>query len=161
MRRALGLAASALFLLTSCAGPGPERACTLIASLGGVQVSVVKELAPKVRSVRLTVCWSGSCQEHPVDLQPGSVTVDQGCSGSTPDAACSATAVPDGTTVGFVEITDLPDGPITVRATGVRAGKTVRWSEITVPTELTEPNGPGCGGGARQAAVTVSADGLR
>jgi hypothetical protein len=157
----VGLVAAALLCLTSCGGSGPDRACTLIGSLAGVRVSVVKELAPKVRSVRLTVCWSGSCQEHPVDLQPGSVTVDQGCSGSGPDAACSATAVPDGTSVGFVEITDLPDGPITVSATGVRAGKTVGWPEVTVPTVLTEPNGPGCGGGARQAAVTVSAEGLR
>jgi len=66
-----------------------------------------------------------------------------------------------GTGVGFVEIAELPDGPITVRATAVRAQKSVRWPEITVPTELTQPNGPDCGGGARQAEVTITAQGLR
>lgn len=161
MKRTLGSLGCALLVLVGCANLGIERACTSIGSLGGVGVVVVQEIAPDVDNLRLKVCWAGDCRQLPVDLRPGSISVDEGCQGSGPDAACSATAVPDGTSTGFVEIADLPEGPITVSASGVHDGHQVHWAATTVVTELTYPNGPDCGAGARQAVVTVAAEGLR
>ena len=156
--RVVGVAI-ALLVLTGCTGP--ELACTMIAAPSGVGVTVAKDIAAEVTAVRLTVCHDGDCSDHTVELTPGSTSVDQGCSGTDPDSACSATAVPDGTKVGFADIAGLPTGPITISATITRSGKRTALKGIDATSQTVYPNGPLCGGEGTQARVTISAAGLR
>jgi hypothetical protein len=155
--KAVGVAIG-LLLLTGCSGP--ELACTMIAAPSGVGVTVAKDIAAEVTSVRLTVCHNGDCQDHAVELSPGSISVDQGCSGTDPDSACSATAVPDGTKAGFADVPGLPAGPITISATLTRSNKRTPLKAVEVTSKTVYPNGPLCGGEGNQARVTISADGL-
>lgn len=159
MRRSPGLVAVAL-LLTSCGTFVPERACTLIGTVPGVQLVVAKDIAAQVSGVRLKVCWAARCQERTVDLRPGSVSGDQGCDSASPGAVCSASASPDQTLTGFVQIADLPDGAVTVSATGLRERRWTRWQAVTVATRRSYPNGPDCGAGAPAASVRLDATGL-
>jgi hypothetical protein len=155
--RAVGVAI-ALLLLTGCSGP--ELTCTMIAAPSGIGVTVAKDIAAEVTAVRLTVCHNGDCHDHAVELSPGSISVDQGCSGTDPDSVCSATAVPDGTKVGFADVPGLPAGPITIGAALTRSDKRTPLKAIEVTTKTVYPNGPLCGGEGNQARVTISADGL-
>jgi hypothetical protein len=148
-----------LLVLTGCGGP--ELACTMIAAPSGVGLTVAKDIAAEVTAVRLTVCHDGDCSDHPVELNPGSTSVDQGCSGTDPDSACSATAVPDGTKVGFADVAGLPIGPLTISATITRSGKRTALKAIDVTSQTVYPNGPRCGGEGNQVRVTISAAGLR
>jgi hypothetical protein len=157
LARAAGVAI-ALVLLTGCSGQ--ELACTMIAAPSGIGVTVAKDIAAEVTAVRLTVCLTGDCHDHAVELSPGSISVDQGCSGTDPDSACSATAVPDGTKVGFADVPGLPAGPITISATLTRSGKRTPLKAIEVTSKTVYPNGPLCGGEGNQARVTIRADGL-
>ena len=138
-----------------------EVACTEIGAPPGVAVTVDKAIAADVDDVRLTVCWDGSCNDHEVQLAPGSDTVDQGCNGSDPDSACSATAVPNGTKVGFADVPGMPTGTITISAAVRRAGKQVVLPEIDLQSKPTYPNGPQCGPQGPQAQVVVGGSGLR
>ena len=99
-------AVAVLLLLTACTDP--TSVCTEIGASPGVSVTVEKALATSLTGLALRVCWDGACKDYDVDLSPGSDTVDQGCDGNEPDAACSATAVPNGTLVGFVTVPALP-----------------------------------------------------
>jgi hypothetical protein len=156
--RALAALATVLLL----AGCGPmEVACTEIGAPAGVGVTVEKAIAADVDAVQLTVCWDGDCHVHKVQLSPGSDTVDQGCNGNDPDSTCSATAVPNGTKVGFAEVSDLPTGTITIGATIRRDGMQIALPKIDVPANPTYPNGPQCGPQGIQAQVIVGASGLR
>ena len=148
-----------LLLLAGCSTP--ELACTDIGSVSGISVTVLAPYAAKVDGVRLEVCWAGQCQERDVELAPGSDTVDQGCSGPNPDDPCSATAVPNGTLVGFVELAGLPAGPITIGATLTVDGRRVRVAGVTRTAETTYPNGPQCGAGGNQAAIQIDRTGIR
>jgi hypothetical protein len=152
-------AAAALLALTSCGAP--EVACTEIGSASGVAVTVAAPYAEQVDRVRLEVCWSGPCAEGEVELSPGSDSVDQGCSGSDPDDTCSATAVPNGTLVGFLDVAGLPAGEVTVRGTVTADGRAVALAEVTRTAATTYPNGPQCGPGGNQLAVTVDQAGIR
>ena len=152
-------AAAALLALTGCAAP--EVACTEIGSASGVTVRVLAPFADRVDGVRLEVCWSGPCTDATVELSPGSDTVDLGCSGPDPDDTCSATAVPNGTLVGFLSVPELPAGEVTVRGTVTVAGEPVELAAITRTAATTYPNGPQCGPGGNQLAVTVDRAGLR
>jgi hypothetical protein len=51
--RVVGVAIG-LLLLTGCSGP--ERACTLIAAPSGIGITVAKDIAAEVTTVRLTAC---------------------------------------------------------------------------------------------------------
>ncbi len=148
-----------LAVLAGCAAP--ERACTMIAALSGVSVRVDPSLAPDVASLRLTVCWADRCVTRPVELAPGSDTVDGGCTGPDPDDSCSASATPNGSMVGFLEVTELAAGPVRVSATAMVSGRARRFPEVTVTAAVVYPNGPDCGGSGTQAEVMVSANGLR
>jgi hypothetical protein len=114
-----------------------------------------------VDDVRLTVCWDGECDDHEVQLTPGSDTVDQGCNETDPDSACSATAVPNGTKVGFADVPGLPTGTVTISAAVRRAGRQIALPKIDVQSEPTYPNGPQCPSQGPQAHVVVGASGLR
>lgn len=147
-----------VLLLAGCAVR--ERGCTTIAALGGVGVSV--DAGVTADRLELRVCPGGSgCRTRVVDLSPDSDTVDQGCSGQQPDDVCSATAVPNGRQVGFVEWPDLPVGPVEVSGRSVTGRRTIVLAAITVTAVVVEPNGPGCGGEANQARVFVGSGGLR
>jgi hypothetical protein len=146
-------------LLTGCSPT--EVACAEIGAPPGVAVTVEKTIAADVDDVRLTVCWDGECDDHEVQLTPGSDTVDQGCNGTDPDSACSATAVPNGTKVGFADVPGLPTGTIAISARVRRADKQVVLPEIDVQSEPTYPNGPQCPSQGPQAQVVVGASGLR
>ena len=153
-------AAASLLVLAACTA-APERACTEIGSVSGVAVTVLAPYAEQVDRVRLEVCWSGPCTEDTVELSPGSDTVDQGCSGTDPDDTCSATAVPNGTLVGFLPVPELPAGPATVRGTVTVDGRSVALAKVTRTAETTYPNGPQCGPGGNQLAVAIDQDGIR
>ncbi|HSU35534.1 MAG TPA: hypothetical protein VLJ88_07735, partial [Propionibacteriaceae bacterium] len=96
-------AGAVLLLASACTAPGVVG-CTEIGAPPGVGVTVEKASAAGVTALSLRVCWAGDCTDHEVELSPGSDTVDQGCANDEPDAACSATAVPNDTVVGFVEV---------------------------------------------------------
>jgi hypothetical protein len=147
-----------LQLLAGCSAP--TQACTEIGSVSGVSVTVVAPYAARVDGVRLEVCWAGRCQEREVELAPGSDAVDQGCSGPDPEDTCSATAVPNGTKVGFVEA-GLPAGPITIAGTLTVDGRRVQLAEVSRTAETTYPNGPQCGAGGNQAAIEIDHTGIR
>jgi hypothetical protein len=97
------LPAQAVLLLVAGCSP-TEVACTEIGAPTGVAVTVEKAIATQIEAVLLTVCWDGNCSDHDVELSPGNDTIDQGCDGTDPDSVCSATAVPNGTKVGFAEV---------------------------------------------------------
>jgi hypothetical protein len=149
-----------LLALAACTS-APEVACTEIGSSSGVGVTVLAPYAEQVDGVRLEVCWSGPCTEDAVELAPGSDTVDQGCSGPDPDDICSATAVPNGTLVGFLPVSELPAAAVTVSGTVTVAGRAVELAEVTRNAETTYPNGPQCPPGGNQLAVAIDRAGIR
>jgi hypothetical protein len=162
MSRASYQAFAALATVLLLAGCSPmEVACTEIGAPPGVGVTVEKTIAADVDAVQLTVCWDGDCHDHTVQLTPGSDTVDQGCDGNDPDSACSATAVPNGTQVGFAEVPGLPTGTVMIGATVRRAGKQRVLPKIDVQAKPTYPNGQQCGPQGTQAHVVIGASGLR
>jgi hypothetical protein len=152
-------AVAPLLLLAGCSVP--TLACTEIGSVSGVSVTVLAPYASQVDDLGVEVCWAGQCQEREVELSPGSDTVDQGCSGSDPEDTCSATAVPNDTKVGFVEVPGLPAGPITIAGTLTADGRRVQLSEVSRTAETTYPNGPQCGAGGNQAAIEIDKSGIR
>ena len=133
----------------------------MIAALSGVSVTVDRSLAPEVAALRLTVCSADNCVTRPVELAPGSDTVGGGCTGPDPDDSCSASATPNGSKVGFLEVTELAAGPVRISATASVSGRAKRYPEVTVTAATVYPNGPNCGGSGTQAAVTLGVDGLR
>jgi hypothetical protein len=153
------LTLAALLLVAGCSPM--EVACTEIGAPPGVTVTVEKAIAADVEAVQLTVCWDGKCDDHKVHLSAGSDTVDQGCDGTDPNSACSATAVPNGTKVGFAAVPGLPTGTVTIGATVRQASKERVLPTIDVKAAPTYPNGPQCGPQGTQAQVVVGASGLR
>jgi hypothetical protein len=153
------LVTACLVLLAGCS-PLEVAACTEIGAPSGVNVTVEKEIAEQVRSVVLTICDAGDCQDHPVELIPGSDSVDQGCTGPGSDAACSATAVPNGSKVGFLQA-ELQAAKLEISALVVRTGKPQKLSPIEVEAKATFPNGPNCPAGGNQTKITIGAEGLR
>jgi hypothetical protein len=153
------LRVAGLVLLASCSSP-EDTPCTEIAAPSGVNVTVEKLVAAEIRSVTLTICQGSDCQDHLVKLMPGADSVDQGCSGTGPDAACSATAVPNGSKVGFVEV-QLPAGKINISATTSRRGRDQKLGSIEAEAKVTHPNGLNCPAGGNQAKVIIGATGLR
>ncbi len=146
-------------MLTGCtAGP---QACTAIGSAPGVSVTVDATAADDVSGLELAVCWEDVCRKAPVELSPGSDSVDQGCDSDSPDSACSASAVPNGTLVGFADVEGLPDGPVKIRAVMIKDAKERQIPEVTVMAAVTYPNGPACGAGANQAKITIGDEGIR
>jgi hypothetical protein len=126
-----------------------------------VSVTVLAPYAAEVDALSLTVCWAGAdCVEGAVELAPGSDTVDQGCSGPAPDDACSATAVPNGTLAGFLDVAGLPAGAVTVEGSVTADGEQRSLAEITKSAETTFPNGSACPAGGNQLSLQLDADGL-
>lgn len=152
-------AAAVVLALAGCSAP--EAGCTEIGSVSGVGVTVLAPYAEQVDRVRLEICWSGPCIEEAIELTAGSDTVDQGCRGADPDDACSATAVPNGTLVGFLPVPELPAAEVRVSGTVTVAGRAVELAEVTRTAETIYPNGPQCGPGGNQLAVAIDQSRIR
>lgn len=163
MRSAVGIAGLILaaVALVGCSVAGPQ-ACTAIGTVPGVGVTIDKAAATGVDGLRLQVCWKGDpCRDAEVELRPGTDAVDQGCDGDEKDSTCSASAVPNGTLVGFAQIEGLPSGPIEVTAVLIKKAEPQPESTATVMAAVTHPNGPACPAGAHQAKITIDTDGIR
>ncbi len=70
-----GLGCAAL-LVTGCQ---TEAACPAIAQAPVVALTVAREYAGSVKTLRLKACQDGRCAEAELELFPGSTPVDQGC----------------------------------------------------------------------------------
>ena len=155
------VAVLAVLVLASAGCSSPTVACTEIGAPSGLNVVVEREAAAGRVALDVKVCWAKTCVDEEVVLAPGSDTVDQGCDPGGPDSACSATAVPNGTLVGFLDIPGMPVGPVTLTGRLVRDGRPSTLAKITVESATTFPNGAQCPPGGNQAAVTVGRDGWR
>lgn len=151
------VAALPLLAVLAACYPSPV-ACTEIGAQSGVGVSVLRAAAPGLTGLAVRVCWADRCTDRRVELRDGYDSVDQGCD---PNGVCSASASPNGTLVGFVDLPDLPAGPVRVSGTLSRGTASVSLSEVEVAAETIYPNGVGCPGEGNQASVTVGPDGLR
>jgi hypothetical protein len=161
-----GRAVAGLLLLLAPACSPAETACTLIGSVSGVSVTVDRAIAADVNALKLRVCWdlsadSPPCRDTVVALSPGSDSVDQGCDSTDPDAACSATVVPNGTKVGFAQVDQLSVGPVTVVATATGSTGPQRFPRAQLTAASTFPNGRDCGPGGPQVTAVLDSQGLR
>lgn len=166
MSSRLGGAVATLLVLLTVACTPAETACTLIGSVSGVSVTVERAIAADVSALTLRVCWdlsaaSPTCRDTAVELSPGSDSVNQGCDSPEPDAACSATVVPNGTEVGFGQVDQLPAGPVTIVATATGPSGPQRFPQAGATAAPTFPNGPDCGAGGTQLVVVLDSHGLR
>lgn len=150
---------AALLALAACGsgGLGAGRPCTAIGSSPGVSVSVEPPDASRVTSASLRVCWDTTCREPRIELRPSSTAVPMGCDGDGPDAACAASASPDGGKRGFAQVQGLPKRPVQVTLTLRDArGRVLVDRRVDVTPAATFPNGEHCDEGGPQAALTVA-----
>ena len=160
-RQTGALSVLAVAFLVGCSATGAgTRACTELGSPAGVTVTVTRDVAVTGPRLTLRVCQD-TCVQQRVDLRPGSVTVGATCSSEDPDGSCSASASPDGTLVGFVDLPQLSAGPVRISGDLVGSRGRTRLAEITVTAAATHPNGASCPAGGPQATVRATADGLR
>ncbi|NDU72612.1 hypothetical protein GWI34_08220 [Actinomadura sp. DSM 109109] len=148
---------TALLALTACGseGGGAGRTCTAIGSDPGLNLVVPD--GSRAASASLRVCWDGTCKEPPIELAPTSKAVSAGCDGDGPDAACGASASPDGGKSGFARIKGLPTSPVQVTVRLLDAeGRAYLAQRLDVTPKATFPNGPDCGAGAPQAVLTAA-----
>ena len=105
-----GLGCAAL-LVTGCQ---TEAACPEIAQAPVVALTVAREYAGSVKTLRLKACQDGRCTEAELELFPGSTSVDQGCEPGSGggDRPCSATSSPDGTLTGMLMLDPLTESPL-------------------------------------------------
>lgn len=151
---------------TGCYGSAPfTRGCTEIGSPAGVAVTVEREvvaagMAADRMGLTLRICQT-DCASRPVELSPGMVTAGQTCTSDDPDGSCSASASPDGTMIGFVDLPTLTAGSVRIDGRLASGESTTKLAEVTLTAEPTYPNGPDCPSGGPQAAVRVTTTGLR
>lgn len=145
--------------LTSCYYFYPvPTPCPAIAQASAVSVTIPVSYVPRVATLHLKACQDGACKEDTVELRPGMVSVDQGCS---PDGVCSATASPDGTLTGTLFLASLTEAPMSVTATGTAPGGQalpVRTLDFRPRGDF--PFGEQCGRFVT-ASVVLDAEGLR
>lgn len=144
-------------LATAC-GPGPGAVpCPAIAQATAVSVTIPASYAQEVAALHLEACQDGACTGDRIELQPGSSTIDQGCT----NGVCSATASPNGSKYGVLMLEALTESPMTVRASGTAPDGTalpVRTVEFRPRGDY--PFGGQCGRFIT-AAVVLDAEGLR
>jgi hypothetical protein len=146
---------------TGCSGgEPPARACTGIGSPAGVSVTIVREAAIARPRLTLRICQT-ECLSRDVELQPGSTTVGATCVSDDPDGSCSASASPDGSLVGFVDVPTLTAGDVRVSGQLRTVTASRELDEVTVSAAATYPNGQDCPAGGPQAAVRVTKSGLQ
>ncbi|OLF05076.1 hypothetical protein BU204_37390 [Actinophytocola xanthii] len=151
--RLLPIVVLVLALSAACSSP---RDCTGIGSMPGFGVDVDPALAPRISGGTLAVCWAETCGTHQVDLYPATAAETSTCTGEL----CSARMRRTGALHGFVTVPDLPEAEVraTLRLTD-RSGKAVVDQALDVTPTMTEPNGPGCGGGSPQSQLRVTPTG--
>lgn len=144
------------------AGCQPQTACPAIAQAQVVALTVAREYADSVKTIRLKACQDGRCTEADLELFPGSTTVDQGCGpGPDKDRPCSATATPDGTLTGMLMLDRLTESSIEVTSAGTGAGDLpLPVRTLTFTPRVAYPYGEQCGRFI-SAGVLLDADGLR
>lgn len=145
------------------AGCRTETVCPAIAQAPVVALTVSREFAPSVKTIRLKACQAGRCAEAELELMPGSTTVDQGCEPGPygGDRPCSATSSPDGTLTGMLMLGALSDAPVEATATGTGAtGLPLAARTVTFTPRVDFPYGRQCGRFIT-AGVVLDADGLR
>ncbi|WP_255769180.1 hypothetical protein [Pseudarthrobacter sulfonivorans] len=132
--------------------------CPAIAQASVAAVTIPASYVPRVATLRLKACQDGVCKEDSVELRPGSVSVDQGC---TPDGGCSATASPDGTLTGMLFLDTLTESPMAVTAAGTSPdGQALPVRTLEFRPRVAFPYGEQCGRFI-SAAVVLDAGGLR
>lgn len=153
-------AGTALLVGCGTSGGGAGLACTEIAALRGISLTVAEDMAPAVGSAELEVCGE-TCRTHRLDLLPGTDTIDLGCTGTGPEGTCSASSSPNGTLVGFAEDPDLDVSEVDLTLTvSPKGGGDPDVYELTAVPALVYPNGKGCPGEAAQLAVVLTAQQL-
>jgi hypothetical protein len=155
----VGLGCTAL-LATGCQ---PQAVCPAIAQAPVVALTVAREYAASVKTLRLKACQDGRCNEADLELFPGSATVDQGCEPGPDgkDHPCSATASPDGTLTGMLMLDPLTESPIEASVAGTDAsGLPLPVRTLTFTPRVAYPFGAQCGRFI-SAGVLLDADGLR
>ncbi|HEX5543482.1 MAG TPA: hypothetical protein VFX60_18340 [Micromonospora sp.] len=157
--RSLLVVALMLTTLVGCATDAKTRECPLIGVRTGIGITIAAAVAERVDTVQITVCWDGSCRTRQVTLYPGSRTADDGCTGSGPDAVCSARAEPTGEKTGFADLAGLPPSPVEVTvALTDPVGTPIVDQTLMLTPKTVAPNGPHCGGGSPQGRITIDAD---
>ncbi|CAI3791062.1 hypothetical protein [Pseudarthrobacter sp. MM222] len=154
----LALAVAAL----PAAGCQPETACPAIAPAPVVALTVARDYAATVKTIRLRACQEGRCVESELELFPGSTTVDQGCEpGPGSDRACSATSSPDGTLTGMLMFDRLTESRIDATSSGIDvSGLPLPVRTVTFTPRVAYPYGQQCGRFI-SAGLILDAAGLR
>ena len=145
------------------AGCQSEVACPAIAQAPVVALTVAREYAGSVKTLRLKACQDGQCAEAELELFPGSTPVDQGCEPGPGggDRPCSATSSPDGTLTGMLLLDPLTESPIEATSSGTGPdGLPLPVRSVTFTPRVAYPYGEQCGRFI-SAGVFLDADGLR
>jgi hypothetical protein len=161
MRKFAGVLALA-FAALPAAGCRQETVCPAIAPAPVVALTVAREYAGTVKTVRLRACQEGRCVEAELELFPGSTTVDQGCEpGPGSDGACSATSSPDGTLTGMLMFDRLTEARIDATSSGIDvSGLPLPVRTVTFTPRVAHPYGQQCGRFI-SAGLILDAAGLR
>jgi hypothetical protein len=161
MRKFAGVLALAVAALPA-AGCRQEMVCPAIAPAPVVALTVARDYAATVKTIRLRACQEGRCVESELELFPGSTTVDQGCEpGRGGDGACSATSSPDGTLTGMLMFDRLTESRIEATSSGTDAsGLPLPVRTVTFLPRVAYPYGQHCGRFI-SAGVILDAAGLR
>lgn len=156
------LAATAIAAVAGCGafGPGSPKACPAIGIQAGIGLDIAPAFAAKVGKAKLKACWGSACKDQAIELYPSSTSSALPCTGTGPDAACGAQAVPTGGKNGFFALPDMPADPIDATLTLTdAAGAPITEQTLQLSPKVTYPAGPECGGGMPQTGLLVSPDG--
>lgn len=155
-------------LLSGCATF--EVACPSIAQAPGVSLTVAAGYASAVQGLSMKACQDGACKAGKLDLVPGTISVDQGCSpaveapggyGYGQDSVCSATSKPDGTKRGILHLPALSETPMAVTVSGTMSnGKPLPVRTLRFTPDGNYPFGEQCGRFVT-ASVVLDGNGLR
>ncbi|MFI2565500.1 hypothetical protein [Paenarthrobacter sp. NPDC018779] len=152
---ALALAGAAVLLGSCSLGP---VACPAVGQVTGLSVTVAASYAESVEMLHVKACQDGVCTERDLELNPGTVAVDQGCNEA---GVCSATPTFDGTVRGLLELPALSETPMDATMTGTSpSGTALPVRTLTFTPKGSYPFGEQC-----QRFITASlvldAEGLR
>jgi hypothetical protein len=154
---------AAITTLTACGtgiGSGAGMQCSGAALAKGITLDIDPAFAPQVGDATLTSCWGGVCKDSPMHLMPSSTSSALPCTGTKPESACGAAAVPTGGKHGFASLVDLDATPseITLKLLDP-SGAELRTQSLTVTPKVLMPGPPECGGATPQGGLLVSPDG--
>lgn len=161
LKTALAVAALAAVAGCGALGPGAEKACPAIGARAGIGLDIAAGSAAKADKAKLKTCWGSACVDPTIVLNPSSTSSALPCTGTGPDAACGAQAVPTGGKNGFFDLPTLPLEPIDATLTLIdAAGAPITEQTLRLSPKVTYPAGPDCGGGVPQTGLQVSPDGM-